>query len=117
MTRAMQKLYLTYAESRRLYGRESYPRPSRFLREIPSELIQEVRMRATVSRPVTTVQPKTTYLKTTGTYKLGQSVSHVKFGEGVVLQIEGSGAQERVQINFKQVGVKWLMLAFAKLDV
>ncbi len=117
MTRAMQQLYLSYAESRRLYGRESYPRPSRFLREIPSELIQEVRMRATVSRPVTATQPIPAYLKTTGTYKLGQSVSHIKFGEGVVLQIEGSGAQERVQINFKQVGVKWLMLAFAKLDV
>ena len=58
MTRAMQQLYLTYAESRRLYGRESYPRPSRFLREIPAEFIQEVRMRATISRPVTAVQPK-----------------------------------------------------------
>ena len=58
MTRAMQQLYLTYAESRRLYGRESYPRPSRFLREIPSELIQEVRLRATVSRPATNIQPK-----------------------------------------------------------
>jgi DNA helicase-2/ATP-dependent DNA helicase PcrA len=117
ITRAMQRLYLTYAESRRLYGRESYPRPSRFLREIPQEHIQEVRMRATVTRPVTSVQPKAQSLKTEGKYKLGQRVSHAKFGEGVVLQMEGAGAQERVQINFKQVGIKWLMLAYAQLDV
>ena len=115
MTRAMKQLYLTYAESRRLYGRESYPRPSRFLREIPAELIQEVRLRATVSRPVTSIQAKNISSTGTGSYRPGQSVHHDKFGEGVVLQIEGSGAQERVQINFKQVGVKWLMLSFAKL--
>ncbi len=117
MTRAMRQLYLTYAESRRLYGRESYPRPSRFLREIPGEYIQEVRMRATVSHPVTAVQPKASSLQATGSYKLGQRVSHAKFGEGVILQLEGSGAQERVQVNFKQAGVKWLMLAYAKLEV
>ena len=117
MTRAMQQLYLTYAESRRLYGRETYPRPSRFLREIPTELLQEVRMRATVIRPLTTAQPIAESLEATGSYKLGQRVRHAKFGEGLVLQIEGSGAHERVQINFKQVGVKWLLVAFAKLDV
>ncbi|WP_340122910.1 DNA helicase II [Methylobacter svalbardensis] len=117
ITRAMRQLYLTYAESRRLYGRETYPRPSRFLREIPAEHLQEVRMRATVTRPVTSVKPKAQSLQIAGKYKLGQRVSHVKFGEGVVLQMEGDGAQERVQINFKQVGVKWLMLAYAQLDV
>ncbi|MEQ1531332.1 MAG: DNA helicase II, partial [Methylococcales bacterium] len=102
----------------RLYGRESYPRPSRFLREIPAEHIQEVRIRATVSRPVTTIKPQTSIQQNTaGRYKLGQRVSHAKFGEGVVLQMEGDAAQERVQINFKQVGVKWLMLAYAQLDV
>ncbi|MCF7965223.1 MAG: DNA helicase II [Methylobacter tundripaludum] len=117
ITRAMRQLYLTYAESRRLYGRESYPRPSRFLREIPPEHLQEVRMRAAVSRPVTAVKPKAQSLQTEGKYKLGQRVSHAKFGEGVVLQMEGEGAQERVQINFKQVGLKWLILAYAQLDV
>jgi DNA helicase-2/ATP-dependent DNA helicase PcrA len=116
ITRAMQRLYLTYAESRRLYGRESYPRPSRFLREIPPEHIQEVRMRATVTRPATSVKPKAQSLQTEGKFKLGQRVSHAKFGEGVVLQMEGEGVQERVQINFKQVGIKWLMLAYAQLD-
>lgn len=117
ITRAMRQLYLTYAESRRLYGRESYPRPSRFLREIPQEHIQEVRMRATVSRPVAPAQPKPQSWQAEGKYKLGQRVSHAKFGEGVVLQMEGSGSQERVQINFKQAGIKWLILAYAQLDV
>lgn len=117
ITRAMRQLYLSYAESRRLYGRESYPRPSRFLREIPAEFIQEVRMRANVSRPVTTVTPKAASLLTEGKYKLGQRVRHEKFGEGIVLQLEGEGVKERVQIKFSAVGVKWLMLSLAKLDI
>jgi DNA helicase-2/ATP-dependent DNA helicase PcrA len=116
ITRAMQRLYLTYAESRRLYGRETNPRSSRFLREIPAEHLQEVRIRATVTRPVTSIKPKIQSLQIEGKYKLGQCVSHAKFGEGIVLQMEGGGAQERVQIKFKQVGVKWLMLAYAQLE-
>ncbi len=119
ITRAMRKLYLSYAESRRLYGRETYPRPSRFLREIPAEFIQEVRMRANISRPAPVAQPKPQTSPSAGIYKyrVGQKVRHEKFGEGVVLQMEGQGAQERVQINFKQAGMKWLMLAYAKLAV
>ncbi|MGR9045776.1 MAG: DNA helicase II [Gammaproteobacteria bacterium] len=116
MTRAMAHLTLTYAESRRLYGRETYPKPSRFLREIPTETIQEIRVRATVSRPVTAVQKADAGLGNDGRYKLGQRVRHEKFGEGVVLQVEGGGAQERVQINFSEAGMKWLMLAYAKLE-
>ena len=116
ITRAMQQLYITHAESRRLYGKETYPRPSRFLKEIPAEFIQEIRIRANVSRPVTAIKKKSS-IQQVGTYKLGQRVSHVKFGEGVVLQMEGEGAQERVQINFHGVGLKWLMLSYAKLDV
>ncbi len=115
MTRAMQRLYITYAESRRLYGRETYPRQSRFLAEIPAEYIQEVRMRANISRPVTASKPVISNMQQ-GRYKLGQRVVHAKFGEGVVLQMEGDGAQERVQVNFDNVGMKWLMLAYAKLD-
>lgn len=116
ITRAMRQLYLTYAESRRLYGKDSYPRPSRFLKEIPSEAIQEIRMRANVSRPVASISTPSPKLGSTGKYRLGQSVRHEKFGEGVVLQTEGEGEQERVQINFRNVGIKWLMLAYAKLD-
>jgi DNA helicase II / ATP-dependent DNA helicase PcrA len=115
MTRAMKQLYLTYAESRRIYGKESYPRPSRFLREIPAELIQEIRLRANVSRPIATEKPRVS-INQERRFKLGQRVGHAKFGEGVVLQIEGEGAQERAQINFKQVGVKWLMLNYAQLE-
>jgi DNA helicase-2/ATP-dependent DNA helicase PcrA len=117
ITRAMQQLYLTYAESRRLYGKESYPRPSRFLREIPPEHLQEVRMRAAVSHPLVSAKPKAQTIQMAGRYPLGQRVSHAKFGEGIVLQMEGDGAQERVQINFKQAGIKWLMLSYARLDV
>lgn len=114
MTRAMENLCLTYAESRRLWGRETYPKASRFLREIPVETLQEVRMRAQVSRPVSVGGNVVSHEP--GTYKLGQRVRHEKFGEGVVLQREGSGAQERIQINFQQVGIKWLMLSYAKLE-
>jgi len=112
----MQQLYITHAESRRLYGKETYPRPSRFLKEIPAEYIQEIRIRANVSRPVTSVKKRSSSVQQVGTYKMGQRVSHAKFGEGVVLQMEGEGAQERVQINFQGVGLKWLMLSYAKLD-
>ncbi len=117
MTRAMQHLYLSYAESRRLYGRESYPRPSRFIREIPTDLIQEIRVRTAINRPVTQLQSRShSSLNTDATFKLGTRVSHAKFGEGVVLQLEGSGAQERVQINFVEVGIKWLMVSYAHLE-
>jgi ATP-dependent DNA helicase UvrD/PcrA len=116
MTRAKQQLYLTYAETRRLYGRENYARPSRFLQEIPGELLQEVRMRAHISMPVTVGRPKNISLQRQSRFKLGERVNHAKFGEGVVLQIEGEGAQERVQINFEEAGMKWLMLAYANLE-
>ncbi len=117
ITRAMQHLTITHAESRRLYGKDNYPRPSRFIREIPSELLQEIRMRANVNRPV--ASPKlqnNSHLGSNGTYRLGQAIRHDKFGEGVVLQMEGEGEQERVQINFRNAGIKWLMLSYAKLD-
>ncbi len=116
ITRAREQLYLTYAESRRLYGKDNYPSPSRFLREIPPESLQEIRMRANVSRPVATNNASSSFTNKTSQYRLGQSVRHEKFGEGVVLQTEGEGEQERVQINFRNAGIKWLMLAYAKLE-
>ncbi len=118
ITRAKQKLYLTHAESRRIYGKESYLRASRFLREIPTEHIHEIRMKANVTRPVTAKEPKGSYSLTSGTaggFKLGQRVAHAKFGEGIILQAEGEGAQARVQVNFADVGSKWLVLDFANL--
>jgi len=120
MTRAMQKLYLTYAESRRVYGQDKYHTVSRFIKEIPTEYIEEVRLRtkATVSRPMQSrfqSSASHTAFDSTG-FKLGERVAHRKFGEGTVLNYEGSGEHARVQVNFDDVGSKWLVLSFAKLD-
>ena len=115
MTRAMQRLYLTYAEVRRLYGQEQYCRPSRFVREIPGEFIQEVRIGGTVNRASNTVSTVRQESAASG-ISLGQQVTHPKFGPGVVLNYEGSGAQARVQVNFDSVGMKWLVLAYANLQ-
>lgn len=116
ITRAREQLYLTHAESRRLYGKDNYPQPSRFLREIPPESLLEIRMRANVSRPFANNNATSSFTSKSSKYRLGQSVRHEKFGEGVVLQTEGEGEQERVQINFRNAGIKWLMLAYAKLE-
>ena len=70
-----------------------------------------------MSKPVAINKQANKTIGTSGRYQLGQRVSHVKFGEGVVLQVEGEGAQERVQINFANAGMKWLMLSYASLDV
>lgn len=107
LTRAMRQLTISYAESRRLYGRETYPRPSRFLREIPPQCIQEIRLRANINRPVSApVKPTPTVdcLEQAKLYKPGQKVRHAKFGEGVVLQMEGENTQARVQVKFKTEG-------------
>ncbi|HEY0721339.1 MAG TPA: DNA helicase II, partial [Gammaproteobacteria bacterium] len=114
MTRAMRQLYMTHAEVRRLYGKEEYTRPSRFLREIPAEHLEEIRVRGTVSQPV--FRRDSAVAEPSSGLRLGQRVVHPKFGEGVVLSCEGSGAQARVQVNFAQVGTKWLVLAYANLQ-
>ncbi len=115
MTRAMEQLCLCYAESRRLHGSETYPLPSRFLREIPAELIREVRARPQVSRPV--YAPRSDLDEEAGAgFRLGQRVVHPKFGEGVVLNAEGQGGSARVQVNFESGGTKWLVLAYANLQ-
>ncbi len=114
MTRAMRELYVTHAENRRLYGREDSPMPSRFLREIPPSLVEEVRARGTTRR--TTTHPTPMPTGDTGSFRLGQRVIHPKFGEGVVLNSEGRGAAARIQVNFAKVGAKWLVLAYAHLE-
>ena len=119
ITRARQKLVLTYAEARRLHGQDMYGIPSRFLREIPANLLNEVRPRVQVSRPAsgfaTRPAPGHASLETPG-LKLGQTVTHAKFGPGVVTDYEGSGAHARVQVNFASEGSKWLVLAYANLQ-
>ncbi|WDD99003.1 DNA helicase II [Thalassomonas actiniarum] len=119
MTRAMNKLYLCHAESRRLYGQEKYHKPSRFIRELPESCVEEIRLQSQVSRPATTGRFSSTFttesFENTG-FTLGQRVEHSKFGEGVVLNYEGSGAQSRIQVNFDGLGSKWLVVAYANLQ-
>ncbi len=115
ITRAMEKLILTYAESRRLHGQEHFSSPSRFIREIPNEYIQEVRLKAKVSKPLSNAYSMASAKAATG-LQLGQRVYHQKFGEGVVMDLEGQGAQARVQVNFDFEGTKWLVASFAKLE-
>jgi len=114
ITRAMEILYLCWAEKRRLYGNDHYPKPSRFLSEIPDNLKQEIRLNAKISRPVFhNFQPDESVTKE---FNLGQLVVHPKFGEGTVLNFEGDGPQARIQINFESVGSKWLVITYARLE-
>ncbi len=119
MTRAMQKLYITYAEMRRLYGQDKYHKPSRFIRELPEGCLDEVRMKAQVSRPTSTGRFSQTVVKEsfneTG-FNLGSRVRHPKFGEGTIINFEGSGPQSRVQVAFNGEGIKWLVTAYARLE-
>ncbi|MEN9527055.1 MAG: hypothetical protein RLY56_1006 [Pseudomonadota bacterium] len=136
-TRAMQQLYLTYAEQRRLHGIDSYGQPSRFIREIPEELLEEVRPRVQAGRSsygASGFQARDDYSRSDFAprrtpaaagvkadpvapgLKLGARVRHAKFGSGVILNIEGQGPHARVQVNFEAAGSKWLMLQYANLE-
>ena len=123
ITRAKSKLYLTHAESRRLHGEVNLCRPSRFIKEIPKELIDEIRLKATVSRTKVHRRNGMHDSLSSGAeipqteISLGQRVAHGKFGEGVVLNYEGQGSNARVQVNFDAEGSKWLVLSYAKLKV
>ncbi len=115
MTRAKQQLYLTYASQRRLHGMDNYGHPSRFLSEIPREYTEEVRSGFSVRRPVT--RSRFSAPRETGGMRLGQQVRHGRFGSGVVMACEGQGAHARVQVNFESAGTKWLVLAYAGLEL
>ncbi len=114
MTRAKEKLILSYAEIRRQYGREEYHRPSRFLNELPEALIDDVRSKARFQAPKP--QGIQHMVSEESGFKLGEGVSHAKFGQGVVLALEGGGAHTRVQVKFSEHGSKWLVLAYANLQ-
>ena len=116
ITRAEKKLYMTMAEQRRLHGRDQYNPPSKFVTELPNELLEEIRPRMQVSLPV--YRPEQSYVPEeydTG-LSIGQQVKHGKFGVGIVLDQEGRGKQARVQVNFEDAGSKWLVLAYANLQ-
>jgi DNA helicase-2/ATP-dependent DNA helicase PcrA len=114
ITRAMTQLVMTYAESRRLHGQEQFNSPSRFIREIPTEYIQEVRLKATIKKPVSNFFSTTAAKEATG-LNIGQRVWHAKFGEGVILDMEGQGPQSRLQVSFDFDGTKWLVASYANL--
>jgi DNA helicase-2/ATP-dependent DNA helicase PcrA len=113
ITRAKRQLILTCAETRRHYGTDQYNPPSSFLREIPSELIRDVRYGT-----MRTAGIAGGGVRETGDSELrvGQRVLHNNFGEGVVLGAEGAGRSARVQVNFENVGAKWLVLEYAGLQ-
>ncbi|MDE2279376.1 MAG: DNA helicase II [Xanthomonadaceae bacterium] len=118
ITRARERLVITYAESRRMHGTEMLARPSRFLAEIPAALVDEVRPRVQVSRPLYSGAGRHAdgaSLQEDLPVRLGQRVSHPSFGEGVVVSAEGSGAHTRLQVNFADAGSKWLVAAYANL--
>jgi DNA helicase-2/ATP-dependent DNA helicase PcrA len=115
MTRAMRSLYLSYAEQRRLHGVDSYGQVSRFVREIPKELVEEVRPRVQVSRPLAVGRFRPEEPAVPG-MRLGGRVRHGKFGDGVILNVEGNGAHARVQVSFERQGTKWLMVQYANLE-
>jgi DNA helicase-2/ATP-dependent DNA helicase PcrA len=126
MTRAMKHLYLTYAEQRRLHGMDTHPAPSRFIKEVPADIIAEVRPRVQISRALAArarrEQPAAPAIRFRTEeppppgMRLGARVRHGKFGEGVVLNVEGSGPHARVQVNFERQGTKWLMMQYANLE-
>jgi DNA helicase-2/ATP-dependent DNA helicase PcrA len=131
VTRARRRLYLTLAQSRMLHGQVRYGIASRFVDEIPRELVQWLsarRQRAfdvdrsewgtgawTQPSPVVaTGGPRPT--PAAPAWRVGQSVRHAKFGVGVIIGAEGRGSDARVQVNFRDSGVKWLALDYARLE-
>ena len=116
ITRAMQKLYLTFAESRSIYGSESFNSVSRFVRDIPKEVIEEVRLQNNIARPTTYAAGAIQSDPGADTgFNLGQQVIHNVYGEGAILNFEGNGPRARVHIRFETVGTKILILASANL--
>jgi DNA helicase-2/ATP-dependent DNA helicase PcrA len=119
ITRAMRQLYISYAEQRRLHGMDNFGAPSRFIEELPPELVEEIRPRVKVARPAVGVarfREPAAEAAAPG-IRLGARVRHGRFGDGVILNLEGNGPQARVQVNFEAQGSKWLMLAYANLEV
>lgn len=120
ITRAMRELIICYAEQRRLHGTDNYALPSRFISEIPREYVEEIRPRAHLTRPAAShnLRPRgQAHAVESPAVRLGQQVRHGKFGDGTVLNCEGSGAHARVQVNFETAGTKWLVLNYANLEL
>jgi DNA helicase-2/ATP-dependent DNA helicase PcrA len=122
ITRAMQSLYITHAEQRRLHGMDNFSQASRFIAEIPDDYVEEIRPRVQVARPMYSSRPAQRQRSATRSdnelgIRLGQQVRHKKFGDGVILNYEGQGAHARVEVNFENAGTKWLVLSYANLEL
>ncbi|WIM04559.1 MAG: UvrD-helicase domain-containing protein [Candidatus Nitricoxidivorans perseverans] len=123
VTRARQRLYLSFAQTRMLHGQTRYGLPSRFIDEIPAELKKWLTPRAgkagfAVPQPLTLADappPRAPAAHGAGLFRIGRNVHHAKFGAGVIVNAEGSGTDARVQVNFRHAGMKWLALSVAKL--
>ena len=116
ITRAKKTLTLTYTEYRRLHGSDYYPQPSRFISEIPAELLSEIRLGGSVTESLFR-KKNTKSIHEDGKLTLGQRVLHTKFGEGVILNLEGNGSSMRIQVNFEKAGSKWLVASYANLQL
>ncbi|EHQ52484.1 DNA helicase II [Ectothiorhodospira sp. PHS-1] len=123
ITRACRRLVMSYAETRRLHGRETYNAPSRFVGELPAELLEDVRPRAMIRRPMPESPARPPARPSPfrapaqeGGLAMGARVRHPKFGEGVITDLEGQGKSARVQVRFAGQGSKWLVVGFAKLE-
>ncbi len=133
LTRARRRLYLTFAQSRMLHGQTRYNIASRFLAEIPEQLVQRINSgrgsggawsapgwgrdsgRTPRREPVGSARNSPPFADAALPFRVGQNVVHAKFGPGVIINAEGRGADARVQVNFRSSGLKWLALEFAKL--
>ncbi len=120
VTRAEKQLMITFATRRRLHGQEFFPAPSRFIKEIPEECVESVRLSGSVAPSFGGYQAQDSFglsakQNETG-FMAGERVFHQKFGDGVVLATEGSGEHARIQVNFTHAGAKWLVTAYANLE-
>jgi DNA helicase-2/ATP-dependent DNA helicase PcrA len=126
LTRARRRLYLSFAQSRMLHGQTRYGIASRFFQEIPENLLR--RVGPAVSRQPPAVRghgmrgPEPGSRATSheprwsdSPWRVGQGVVHPSFGAGVIVAAEGRGADARVQVNFRNSGLKWLALEYARL--
>jgi len=120
ITRARERLYLSFAQTRMLHGQTRYSLPSRFLEEIPEGLKKWLTPRFSRSKALVFEKPKERkpFFKSSSDsgFRIGQNVVHARFGAGVIVDAEGDGMDARVQVNFGRQGVKWLAVAVARLQ-
>ena len=129
ITRARKRLYMSFAQTRMLHGQTRYNMKSRFFDELPEDSLkwlspkvqghwfgaQQVKA-AWVDTPEIGNNQIAQKMSRDLAWRIGENVHHAKFGDGVIVNIEGSGTQARAHINFGRNGMKLLDLGIAKLD-